>query len=147
MRYNVKDLDKIQDTDFCCPACLTEELITALQFTRDYEGIDLIADADLITEVIRILLNIEIDDIAFTLGMVEIDGVGADYTGEYVLSINDDYTIWVEPAWRNVNGEEKLFDLDNYITYVHADCDSKILQKLAKEDKNVMIFDFENFED
>jgi len=146
MRYNTKSYEKIQDTEFCCPMCLTEELLDSYLHLREFECIDLIANADVITEVLRVLLNSELDGEEFTLGMVNIDGVYADYLGEYIMSINEDKKIWIEPAWREIKGEMQLFDTEAYITYIHGDCDSKILQKLDRQDKNVMIFDFENEE-
>ena len=142
MRYNFKDIDRVQETEFCCPICLTEEIITALKTTEGDGCIDLIANSDVITDVMRVLLNSEVDGEMFTLGMVNIDG-GYDYDMEHTLTINNDHTIWVEPTWRNFDGEMKLYDTEAYITYVHDDCNSKILQKLNINKNRVMIFDFE----
>lgn len=142
MRYNTK-INENQDTEFCCPTCLTEELIDALQMTRDYECIELIACADVITELMRVLLNIVVNDNVFTLGMVNIDGNGYDYNMEYTLTINDDYSIWVEPTFREIDGDLKLYNSEAYITYLCGDCNSKILKKLEDDGRNVMIFDFE----
>ena len=100
MMYDFKNGEKVKYTEFCCEHCLTEQLLTALQLIREYECIDLIADADVITEVLRTLLNVEIDGEMFTLGMVDIDGGGYDYESEYILSINDDKTVWCEKAWK-----------------------------------------------
>ena len=143
MNYNVKDEEKVQFSEFCCPHCLTNELITALQIIRDFECIDLIADADVVTEVLRNLLNVEVNGKMFTIGMIDIDGGAYDYGMEYTLTINDDMTIWVEPTWREIKGEIKLYDTDAYITYLYGDCDSSILQKLEDDNAKVMIFDFE----
>ena len=147
MMYNFKNENNIKYTEFCCNHCLTEEILTALQFTREYESIDLIANADVITEVLRTLLNVEIDGEMFTLGMVEVDGGEFDYCGEYTLSVNDDKTIWCEKTWRYIDGEAKLYDTEAYVTFLYGDCDSKILQKLEKDKNNVVIFDFEDEDD
>ena len=147
MMYNFKNENKIKYTEFCCDHCLTEEILTALQLIREYECIDLIADADVITEVLRTLLNVEIDGEMFTLGMVDIDGGGYDYESEYTLSINDDKTIWVEPTIRYIDGKETLYDTEAYITFLYGECDSKILQKLENGKHNVVIFDFEDEDD
>lgn len=144
MMYNFKNENKIKYTEFCCEHYLTEELLTALQLIREYECIDLIADADVIIEVLRTLLNVEIDGKMFTLGMVDIDGGGYDYEKEYTLSINDDKTIWVEPTIRYIDGKETLYDTEAYITFLYGECDSKILQKLENGKHNVVIFDFED---
>ena len=144
MMYDFKNRDSIKYIEPCCEQCLAEELITALQFAREYECIDLIADADVITEVLRTLLNVEIDGERFTIGMVTIDGGGYDYEKEYTLSINDDLSIWCEPTIRYIDGKETLYDTEAYITFIHGDCDSKILQKLEKDKHNVVIFDFED---
>lgn len=139
MKYKLKYKDKIQDTNFCCPDSLVDDIVSSLQYTREYECIDIIAHADVITEVICTLLNTEIDGKPFKFGMVDIDGCGFDYIGEYILSIKDDLTIWVEKVWR----DGKLFDTNAYITYLHADCQYQILNKLEENDNNVLIFDFE----
>jgi hypothetical protein len=144
MMYDFKNRDSIKYTEFCCEHHLTEEILTALQFTREYECIDLIADADVITEVLRTLLNVEIDGEMFTFGMVNIDGGEYDYCGEYTLSINDDKTIWIEPTIRYIDGKETLYDTEAYVTFLYGECDSKILQKLEKDKHNVVIFDFED---
>ena len=144
MMYDFKNRDSIKYTEFCCEHHLTEEILTALQFTREYECIDLIADADVITEVLRILLNVEIDGEMFTLGMVNIDGGEYDYCGEYTLTINDDKTVWIEPTIRYIDGKETLYDTEAYVTFLYGECDSKILQKLEKDKHNVVIFDFED---
>lgn len=145
--YSFKNEEKVKNIELCCEHCLVEEMINALQFARDYESIDLIADAGVVTEVLRTLLNVEVDGEMFTLGMVDIDGGSYDYDGEYTLSINDDLTIWVEPTWREIDGETTLYDTEAYITYLHGDCNFKILQKLEKDKNNVVIFDFEDFDE
>lgn len=147
MMYNFKNENKIKYTEFCCEHCLTEEILTALQFAREYECIDLIADADVITEVLRTLLNVEIDGEMFTLGRVNIDGDGYDYEKEYTLSINDNLSIWCEPTIRYIDGKETLYDTEAYVTFLYGECDSKILQKLEKDKNNVVIFDFEDEDD
>ena len=144
MMYNFKNEDRVKYAEFCCEHCLTEELLTALQFTRGYECIDIIANADVITEVLRTLLNVEVDGEMLTLGMVDIDGGEFDYCGEYTLSLNDDKTIWCEKTWRYIDGKETLYDTEAYVTFLYGECDSKILQKLQNGKHNVVIFDFED---
>lgn len=139
MRYDLKYSERIQETEFCCEHSLVQELLEALGNTRDYESIELLADADLITKVTRILLNIELDGIPFTFGMYDIDGEGNDYVGEYILTINDDLTIWCEPAYRN----GKLISSEAFITYFHDDCNPEILEQLIDYKARVMLFNID----
>lgn len=135
MLYKIRSTDKIQDVDFYSYVELADEIIEALQLIREYETIDIIANVDVITNVLRSLI---IANKEFSFGMVDIDGGGFDYTGEYVLSIDDEYKIWVEPVWR----EGKLINTGAYLTYLHGDCNYRIIKKLDEEDANVLIFDF-----
>lgn len=142
--YNFKSDNKIKYTEFCCEYCLTQEIMNALQFIREYECIDLIAEADVIIEVLGTLLNIEIDGKAFTLGMVDIDGGGHSYCREYTLSISDDFSIWVEPTWRRYDGKYELLNSESYVTFMHDYSDGDILDKLAVDGNNVIAFGFED---
>lgn len=135
MKYDFRNIEKIQEADFCCITSLVEDVLSAFQRIRVYETIDIIANADVITNVLRSLI---IANKEFSFGMVDIDGGGFDYTGEYVLSIDDEYKIWVEPVWR----EGKLINTGAYLTYLHGDCNYRIIKKLDEEDANVLIFDF-----
>lgn len=135
MLYKIRSADKIQDVDFYSYVELADEIIEALQLIREYETIDIIANADVITNVLRSLIIVNKE---FSFGMVDIDGGGFDYTGEYIMSIGYDYKIWIEPIWC----DNKLINSEAYITYLHGDCNYRIIKKLDEEDANVLIFDF-----
>lgn len=137
MEYNFKTSEAVQEAEFCCGFSLVTDLLETLEHTREYESLELYANADLITEITRILLNTTVNDEPFTFGMFNIDGEGNDYFGEYVLTINDDLQLWCEPAFRD--GE--LFNSDAFIAFVDGNCNSKILQNLNKQKSRVMIFD------
>jgi hypothetical protein len=137
MRYDCNNEEKLQYIEFGCPDCFTKELINTLKYTRDFESVSLYANADFITGVVRILLNVTVDDEPFKFGMFDIDGEGCDYCGEYVLSINDDKTIWCEKAFRD--GE--MFDSDSFLNFVHTDCSSEVIEYLINNDQRIMEFD------
>ena len=144
MRYNTKSFEKIQETEFCCPTCLAAELIESAQCAREFEGIELYAKADVITGVLRELLNFKVDGEFLKIGKIDIDGGEYDYCGEYLLTISDDNSIWIQEAWNTYGGNCKLYDSDAYLIFVHEDCNSKILQKLQKDKKNVVLFEIED---
>lgn len=143
MRYNLKSSEQIQFTEFCCPVCLTRDILDTLDIIGQYECIDIYCNSELATELMRNLLSVEYNGKQFTLGMIELDGVNIDYDRDYLLSINDDLSIWIEPAW---NGDV-LLDADGEFAFVCGDCDAKIIQKLEDSESKVMIFDFEDVDD
>lgn len=143
MRYNIKSSELIQFTEFCCPICLTRDILDTLDIIGQYECLDIYCNAELATELMRNLLSVEYNGKQFTLGMVDLDGEMVDYCDEYIFTINDDLSIWIEPAW---NGDV-LIDAYSKFAFVCGDCDSKILQKLEGQNNKVLIFDFEDNDD
>jgi hypothetical protein len=133
-----------RESDVCCPMCLSEELIGELLEIDEYEGVSVYANVDIISELLKMLICTEVDDEGFELGMIDIDGQSCDYDGEYILTINYDRTIWIEPAFRKIDGEWELFDSESYVTFVDKNCDEKILARLIKNDENIVMFDFED---
>ena len=123
-----------QETTFCCEFCLTNAMLDTLSTLTDlteYTSVELVAKKDVITEVLRNLLAN--DDFDFSLGMITFDGTEFEYGKEYVLTINDNCEIWIEPLWRYIDGEWRLFDLESDVLFLHDESNSKILRKLVKD--------------
>jgi hypothetical protein len=133
----------IEETDICCPFCLSDAIVEKLSECDEYDGVSVYSYADVISELLKILLISEVDGKEFTFGMVDFDGQGCDYIGEYILTVSDDKSIWVEPAFRNIDGKQELFDSDSYITFVDKKCDSSILARLIGNGESVALFEFE----
>lgn len=139
----INDFDKLSKIEVCCPMCLTEKIIEEFLDIDEFDGISVYSDADLVSELLKIFLNSEVDGYGFDLGMVEIDGQGVDYGLEYIFTINQDHTIWIEPAYRNINDKWILFDSESTVTFVNNECNPEILHRLIQNDETVVVFEFE----
>lgn len=143
MRYNFKLDEQLQMTEFCCEDCLIEDIIEAFLQSRKYETIEVYAKADLIEELIGMLHGLVIDDNEFKFGMIDFDGKSLDYDDIYCLSISDDYTLWVEPAYR-LNEETnryKLFNSEAILAYVYQeDCKQDLFDKLEENEVPTLLF-------
>lgn len=146
MRYDFKDEDLLQITDFCCEGCLTEDIIDSIIQLRKYESIEIYAKAELIEELIGVLHGLVIDENEIKFGMITFDGQGDDYCGEYCLSIDDTFRLWCEPAYRldEETGEYILFDSEATLAYVfQEDCEQNLIEKLEENDVPTLLFGFD----
>lgn len=146
MKYNFKDTELLQIGDFCCEECLSDDIAQTVYNLRKYETVEVYAKAELIEKLISNLHGSFIDDNEITLGMVDFDGKGNDYVGEYCLSLTDDYTLWCEPACRlnEETGEYELFNSDATLAYVYQeDCHQDLIDMLEKNEVPTLLFGFE----
>lgn len=106
----------------------------------DFEGINIVAKYDMIIKVINGLIR----NTPFSLfgGSVWDEDYNL-YNMEYILSINSNKEIWVEPAY-NVEKDKYLYAGD-CLTFVHGDCNSKYLS--ANKDTVFVEFDIDNVDD
>lgn len=139
MEYNFRDKEKIQFSEYCCISCLTDDILGAFETVGVSENMTVYAKANVITELIRELLSSQYDGENFKLGMITFDGLECDYVGEYVLTISDDLSVWVQRAFYD-NGNF-AFGGDKF-AFVSGDCDSRVIQELEKRKVRTMIFDF-----
>ena len=58
-----------------------------------------------------------------------------DYDDEYILSINNDYEVFVEPAKRN----GKYFNYDSEVLYIFSDCSSRLIH--CNLNKNAEVYE------
>lgn len=92
---------------------------------NEYASVDIIAKYDVIKELSEEFIRAGHDfGCCFNLNPVESDG----YNKEYVLTV-DDFSIAVEPMWRNANEyhEAGYINVGGDATYVHGDCNSDVL--------------------
>ena len=130
---------KMKETNYCCIDCFMEEVFNIYGYIGEYEAISIYANADVISEIFRELAYTYYEDEPFELGIIDFDGGQYDYVREYLLTINDDKTIFIEPVW---NGDV-VIQGDSFINFVHADCNSKILLKLEDCEQKIAIFDYD----
>lgn len=129
----------MKETNYCCIDCFMEEVFNIYGYIGEYEAISIYAHADVISEIFRELSYTYYEDEPFKLGIIDFDGGGYEYDKEYILTINDDKTIWIDPAWN----DDRVIQGDSFISFVHADCNSKILLKLEEWEQKVAIFDYD----
>lgn len=144
MIYKLDNYELIQDVEISCEHELVEDMIKSMMLTDEFSCVELYANADIITDVLRILLNVDMDGLMFTLGIVNIDGKGIDYDLDYVLSINTDLSVWVEPALRYVDGNLKTIQSEAFLLYVHSQCNYRIIKNIHKNKDKALIFSFED---
>lgn len=126
--------------DYCCLDSLCNAVLDSLLESEDRNVlVDIIANKDITQEVIRWFLAYDTDfGEPFSLGMVEYNPV--DYDREYVVSINSDYEVWCEPAWRDNEYGTGYITIGADVMYVYEDCSYKILDKA--QCSNIKIFGF-----
>jgi len=128
--------------DICCEDCLFDELLEKAESLGKNEGLTFIAKRDLVAFVIESFIKQD----EYSLGVINFEGCDFDYFDEYVVSINDDKTIWCEPAIRH--GEVFTYTCDYGDTaYVYqGDVRQEIIDRLLDDKANVVLFGFEDEE-
>lgn len=143
MKFNFPDrYEKIQKTEFQCIHELIGDVIeTVVELDDEYGSVTIVANCELAEDLVKTLSNIEIDDFEITYGIVEFNNI--EYDGLYYVTINNDGTLWCEPAWHGDNEYHKAgynYTEGNLIYIWSEDIDDKIIETL--EDNNILIFDF-----
>jgi len=143
--YTYKCTNNVKD--YCCIHHFICEVVDEiLDSNKDYTSTTIVANGELAQNLLRILLSLTVDktdgEFLFNMGMVEFNDI--EYDKEYYISINSDFEVWCEPAYRkNKYGIGYVFDEADY-TYIHENSNFKILDKI--ESDNVTIFGFEDEE-
>ena len=88
--------------------------------STEFKNISVIGHYEDIEPIIKELARY--DDVYFISLEIGLSGV-VDYDEEYILSINNDYEVFVEPAKRN----GKYFNYDSEVLYIFSDCSSKLI--------------------
>jgi len=147
--YNFKSNELLQITDFCCEHCLAIDILDTLDKLREFESLEVYAKAELVEELFKILSTTEINGQEIKLGMINFDGVELDYNDVYCLSLSDNYTLWIEPAYRlnEKTSEVSTFNSEATLAYVYQeDCDQDLLDQLEKNKVATLLFGFEEIE-
>ena len=128
--------------DYCCIHGFVDTIVDKIldHVNDDSYSIDIIANGDLTEDLIRCLMAIETDDDGFMFNMQDVDYNGLEYNGEYVLTINNDFELWCEPAYRDNEYGEGYIASDSNLAYVYEDSDYEVTDKLDSD--NIIIFGF-----
>ena len=105
--------------------------------STEFKNISVIGHYEDIEPIIKELARY--DDVYFISLEIGLSGV-VDYDEEYILSINNDYEVFVEPAKRN----GKYFNYDSEVLYIFSDCSSKLIH--CNLNKNTEVYE-EDYED
>lgn len=113
--------------------------------STEFKNISVIGHYEDIEPIIKELARY--DDVYFISLEIGLSGV-VDYDEEYILSINNDYEIFVEPAKRN----GKYFNYDSEVLYIFSDCSSKLIHCNLNKNTEVYEVDYadeveEDYED
>ena len=124
--------------DFHCRECFLGEMIELSERLEEGENIDIIANSSLIE-----YLFVELVKEGFKIGMVDFDGLELDYYGEYLLTIDYDNTVWIEPALRD--GEPYNY-CAKYVYFYEEDVSQLIIDHTLKNknSKFPTLFGFED---
>ena len=100
--------------------------------STEFKNISVIGHYEDIEPIIKELARY--DDVYFISLEIGLSGV-VDYDEEYILSINNDYEVFVEPAKRN----GKYFNYDSEVLYIFSDCSSKLIH--CNLNKNTEVYE------
>ena len=100
--------------------------------STEFKNISVIGHYEDIEPIIKELARY--DDVYFISLEIGLSGV-VDYDEEYILSINNDYEVFVEPAKRN----GKYFNYDSEVLYIFSDCSSKLIH--CNLNKNAEVYE------
>ena len=128
--------------DYCCIHGFVDTIVDKIldHVNDDSYSIDIIAYGDLTEDLIRCLMAIETDDDGFMFNMQDVDYNGLEYNGEYVLTINNDFELWCEPAYRDNEYGEGYIYTESDDCFVYEDSNREVMDKI--ESGNVTIFGF-----
>jgi len=128
--------------DFCCIHGFTDKVLDDFlkHVNDDTYSVDIIANGYLIQDLIRLLMSVQTDnnEFMFDFGMVNFDSI--EYIGEYVLTINNDFELWCEPAYRDNEYGTGYIYTGSDKTYVQDEVNEDVMDKV--ETDNVIIFGF-----
>ena len=150
LKYNfkIKDDELLQIYYFVDEFSLVSDIINILSQLKQGEYIDIFAKSELSEFLIQFLHGQREDsnlDKTIKFGVIDFDAKGCDYNDIFCISINSDYELWVEPAYRRdkETGEYKLFNSEANLAYVYQeDCKQDLINKLEKNKVPTLLFGF-----
>lgn len=125
---------------------LADDIIFELDHqSKIFKNISVIGHYEDIEPIIKELARY--DDAYFISLEIGLSGV-VEYDDEYILSINNDYEVFVEPAKRN----GKYFNYDSEVLYIFSDCSSRLIHCNLNKNAEVYEVDYadeveEDYED
>ena len=128
--------------DYCCFHDFVDKIMDDFlnHVNDDTYSIDIIANGDLTQDLIRSFMSIpmEYNDFMFTCGMVNFDSI--DYDKEYVLTIDNNFALWCEPAYRDNEYGTGYIYTEADKTYIQDEVNEKVMDKVGSDD--IVIFGF-----
>lgn len=100
--------------------------------STEFKNISVIGHYEDIEPIIKELARY--DDVYFISLEIGLSGI-VEYDDEYILSINNDYEVFVEPAKRN----GKYFNYDSEVLYIFSDCSSRLIH--CNLNKNAEVYE------
>lgn len=124
------ELEKIQTKDYCCLNCFVESFVDKLfDFDDSFSSVSVIADEDMIQEIFRHIMSMtctDADDVEapiFDMKVVDFDN--ESYSKEYILTIDNNFDVFLEPMWRN----------NQYgVGYLYAEANAIYIQETSNYD-------------
>ena len=125
---------------------LADDIIFELDHqSKVFKNISVIGHYEDIEPIIKELARY--DDVYFISLEIGLSGV-VEYDDEYILSINNEYEVFVEPAKRN----DKYLNYDSEVLYIFSDCSSRLIHCNLNKNAEVYEVDYadeveEDYED
>lgn len=134
-----KNSNEIEVKNYCNIDCLVSKTINKLLFLEcndEYKCVGILTNSEMTEQLIKKYLELEIEEdvnnhVCFKIGLIDFNP--EDYFGEYIISLTNDLKLWVEPAIRNIKGEEKYVYSEFNVAYIYEDCNYKILNSVCAE--------------
>ena len=141
------DLEKIETKDFCCLNCFVGSFVDKLfDFDDEFTTVSVIADGDIIQEIFRQLMSMtctDVDDVEapiFDMKVVDFDN--ESYSKEYILTIDNNFDVFLEPMWRNNQYGVGYLNAESNAVYVYETANWDVLNHVDADE--VFIFGFED---
>ena len=147
MEYDLKHRldDLLQITDFKNEHTLVYDINECIKQLRQCESLEVYAKAGLIEKLIHILHGTPFHNGTIKFAQIDFDGEGFDYEDIYCLSIDDEYGLWVQPAYyiKESTNECILIGSSAVLAYVYQeDCKQDLINKLEEKNVPTLLFGF-----
>ncbi|MFA6832587.1 MAG: hypothetical protein WCR36_10035 [Bacteroidaceae bacterium] len=143
------DLEKIQTKDFCCLDGFVGSFVDKLfDFDDEFTSVSVIANEDMIQEIFRRIMSMTgtCEDLDATeVPIFEMKAISFNnecYDKEYILTIDNDFGVFLEPMWRNNQYGVGYLNAESNAVYVYETANWDVLNHVDADE--VFIFGFED---
>lgn len=128
--------------DYCCYHEFVDKVMDDFlnHVNNNTYSIDIIVDGELTQDLIRSFMSIpmEYNSFMFTCGMIDFDSI--EYNKEYILTIDNNFEIWCEPAYHDNEYGKGYIHTEADKIYVQDEVNQKIMDTIKSND--IVIFGF-----